>query len=120
MLILPETAKVGFSAQVSVRSSPFSGKLTAGFLAGELNRFGREIERLYIELTGKAELQPLEPNITITMIGNGRGNIDVAGSARERLGWGPELRFEFELDQTHLPAIYKALIAADPIAGDAP
>jgi len=34
------------------------------------------------------------------------------------LGWGPELRFEFELDQTHLPAIYKALITADPVEGD--
>jgi len=72
-----------FSFQVSIRCSPFSGKLTAGFLAGELNWFGRKIERLHRELTGKAELQPLQPNLTITMVGNGRGKIDVVGSARE-------------------------------------
>ena len=105
-----------FHASVSVQSAVWNGNLRAEFMAGELNQFGLEIERLYKELKGKAELRPIEPFLEMTFEGDGRGHILVSGTACDRLGTGTRLVFEFELDQTQLPNIAKALIGADPKA----
>ena len=101
-------------ARVSVQSAVWSGKLRAVFMAGELSRFGFEIEKLYKELKGKAELRPMEPFLEMIFEGDGRGHIEVKGTACHQLGAGTRLEFEFELDQTQLPTIAKALIQADP------
>jgi hypothetical protein len=85
-------------------------------MAGELNRFGLEVERLYKELKGTAELHPIEPFLEMTFEGDRRGHILVRGTACDRLGSGTRLVFEFELDQTQLPKIAKALVGADPEA----
>ena len=103
-----------FHASVTVQSAVWSGNLRAEFTAGELRRFGLEIERLYEELNGMAELRPMEPFLELTFQGDGRGHIKVSGTAYHRLGAGTCLKFEFELDQTQLPSIAKALIQADP------
>jgi hypothetical protein len=105
-----------FHASVSIRSAVWSGNLRAEFMAGELNRFGLEIERLYEELRGTAELRPIEPFLEMTFEGDGRGHILVSGTACNRLGSETRLVFEFELDQTQLPKIAKALVGADPEA----
>jgi hypothetical protein len=103
-----------FHANVSVQSAVWSGKLRAEFTAGELRRFGLEIERLYEELNGRAVLRPMESFIEMTFDGDGHGHILVSGTACHQLGAGTRLEFEFEMDQTQLPSIAKALIQADP------
>jgi hypothetical protein len=103
-----------FHANVSVQSAVWSGKLRAEFRAGELRQYGLEIERLYEELKGRAELRPIEPFLEMNFEGDGRGHILVSGTACDRVGAGTRLEFEFELDQTQLPSIAKALIQADP------
>jgi hypothetical protein len=84
-------------------------------MAGELGRFGGEVEQLYRDLRGKAVLRPMEPFLEMTLEGDGRGHISVTGTARHELGAGSHLAFEFELDQTQLPSIARALIGADPV-----
>jgi len=103
-----------FHSSVSVRSAVWSGNLRAEFTAGELRRFGLEIERLYEELDGMAELRTMESVLEMRFEGDGCGHILVNGTACDRLGSGTRLVFEFELDQTQLPSIAKALIQADP------
>jgi hypothetical protein len=103
-----------FGASVSVQSAVWSGKIQAVFMAGELRRFGEEIERLYLELKGKAELRPMDGYLEMTLEGDGRGHVLVNGTACHQNGAGTRLEFEFELDQTQLPSIAKALIQADP------
>jgi hypothetical protein len=106
-----------FHANVSVQSAVWSGKLHAEFMAGELRQFGLEIEKLHKDLGGRVELRPIEPFLEMAFEGDGRGHISVSGTACDRLGAGTRLVFEFELDQTQLPSIAKALIRADPEAG---
>jgi hypothetical protein len=103
-----------FHASVFVQAAVWSGKLRAEFIAGELRRFGLEIEQLYKELDGTAELRPIETFLQMTFKGDGRGHILVSGTACNRLGPRTRLEFEFELDQTQLPSITKALFLADP------
>jgi hypothetical protein len=103
-----------FGASVYVQSAVWSGKLRAVFMAGELRRFGAEIEKLYLELKGKAELRPMDGFLEMTFEGDGRGHVLVNGTACHQNGAGTRLEFEFELDQTQLPSIAKALIQADP------
>jgi hypothetical protein len=103
-----------FHASVSVQAAVWSGNLRAEFMAGELRRFGMEIEQLYKELDGIAGLRPIEPFLEMTFKGDGREHILVSGTACNRLGPSTRLVFEFELDQTQLPSIAKALIRAGP------
>lgn len=103
-----------FHANVSVQSAVWTGKLRAEFMAGELRRFGLEIETLYKELDGSAELRPIENFLEMSFEGDGRGHINVSGTACDRLGSGTRLEFEFELDQTQLPSIARALLQSDP------
>jgi hypothetical protein len=101
-------------ASVSIQSAVWTGKLRAVFMAGELRRFGAEIEKLYLELKGKAELRPMDGFLEMTFEGDGRGHVLVTGTACHQNGAGTRLEFEFELDQTQLPNIARALLQADP------
>jgi hypothetical protein len=112
--VSPPNNEGWFHASVSVQSAVWSGKLRAEFTAGELRRFGLEIERLYEELKGRAVLRPMESFLEMIFEGDGRGHIVVNGAACDRLGSGTRLEFEFELDQTQLPSIARALLQADP------
>ncbi len=75
-----------FHASVSVQCAVWTGKLRAEFMAGELRRFGLEIEALYKELEGTAELRPMESFLEMTFEGDGRGHFLVNGTACDRLG----------------------------------
>ena len=83
-------------------------------MEGELGRFAQEIRTLHRDLAGTAALQPLEPNLTLTLIGDGKGHIAVEGEATNHFGLGTTLRFQFDIDQTFLPRIAEALSDADP------
>ena len=84
---------------------------------GELRKFAQEVDALRRKLSGTARLSPLEPNLRLTLTGDGKGHINVEGTARNRLGSGTKLEFEFEIDQTFLGKIARALNEADPILG---
>jgi len=82
-------------------------------MKGELARFADGIRRLRHDLVGIAALNPIEPNITVTLTGDGKGHITVEGVARE-FARGTELAFEFTIDQTYLKEIADSLSAVDP------
>jgi hypothetical protein len=96
-----------FHASVFIQSAVWSGKLRPVLVAGELRRFGAEIEKLYLELKGKAELRPIDGFLEMIFEGDGRGHVLVNGTACHQNGVGTRLEFEFELDQTQLPSIGK-------------
>jgi hypothetical protein len=71
--------------------------------------------RLEMNLSGAAQFRPLEPNLLLVISGDGKGHINVKGEAQATLGSGTHLEFQFEIDQTYLKDLAKALLAADPI-----
>jgi hypothetical protein len=80
-----------------------------------LRQFGRDIEELHRTLTGTATLDPIEPNLTLKMIGDGKGHITVKGRAQPEFYVRTYLVFSIALDQTELPRIAAALLSADPV-----
>jgi hypothetical protein len=75
--------------------------------------FADAIQVLYDELHGEARLKALEPHLTLSFVGDGKGHIEIVGTAQNHLDSRTQLSFLLEADQTHLPAIVKALRAAD-------
>lgn len=56
----------------------------------------------------------MEPNITLTLTGDGKGHITVEGVARNNFASATELVFDFTIDQTYLKDIADCLYAVDP------
>jgi hypothetical protein len=108
------TGPTGETANVRVVSGIWSGDFRWHFHKGELHRFAQELDQLYRALSGAAKLIPMEPNLELEMIGDGKGHIAVKGRARAEFGTGTHLTFRLDVDQTDLPNIVKSLFAADP------
>jgi len=102
-----------FYTEVEVRTEGLQGKIRASFRRGELSRFAEEIEVLYQKLRGEATLEPLEPHLTLSFAGDGKGHIEVMGTAQATLGSGTKLAFSLSVDQISLPSIAKNLRATD-------
>jgi hypothetical protein len=111
--VTPSGIENWFDAEVEVQCDGWRGKIRAEFMQGELTRFAEEIRNLHKNLFGEALLNPIEPHLTLSLIGDGKGHILVKGTAQNRLGGGTELSFRLEIDQTYLLAIADALCDID-------
>ena len=101
-------------AQIEIRCDGWAGSFNWSFRKGELSNFADEIRRLHGNLSGTARLQPTEPNIVLTLTGDGKGHITVEGVARHDFARSAYLTFQFEIDQTYLTGIANSLSDADP------
>jgi hypothetical protein len=95
--------------EVSVQC--FHGTVQAFLERADLEFFSQSLVPLYESLVGKAELAPVEGQLSLVLSGNGRGAITVSGFALARAAFGSKLQFEFELDQTYLPSVIAELQA---------
>jgi hypothetical protein len=100
-------AWVGSDAEIKVRG--FSASISADFELTDFQNFEAALRALYENLSGEAQLWPLEKQLTLTLRGNGRGGIEVAGTAWFTACYGSKLDFEFEIDQTYLPAVIEQI-----------
>jgi hypothetical protein len=99
-------------ADAEIRCGPWQGRIRVSFYSGELIAFADEIRTLYRQLGGKATLRPIEPHLTLTLTGDGRGGIEVDGTAEGTFGMDTQLCFHFSIDQTFLLRIADGLAAA--------
>jgi hypothetical protein len=103
-----------FGAEVEIHCDGWRGKINAEFYQDELVTFAEEIRVLHRNLTGIAQLVPIEPYITLKLEGDGKGHIVVDGVAQRTLGADTQLVFRIEIDQTYLPQIADAFSTANP------
>lgn len=94
-----------FQADVEIKLDNFSGQISAYFQNTDLLSFHSQLVKLDKTLKGKAELQPIEDQFVLSLIGDGMGHINIEGYAYEKPSYGSCLKFEFELDQTYLPEL---------------
>lgn len=78
----------------------------------DLQRFCAELERLYRDLRGTARLASPEPNLEVTLDGDGRGHISMHASLTPDHLTQTHL-ITFALDQTLLPDAVKQLKQID-------
>jgi hypothetical protein len=105
-----------FDTEVEIQCDGWRGKFTASVLQGELPAFAQKLRILHEKLEGEAALIPIEPNLEVSFIGDGKGHIEVNGIARNQFHTGTKLSFHLDLDQTFLPAIIKGLEEIDRAA----
>jgi hypothetical protein len=104
---------IGGDAEIKVRG--FSASISADFEPTDFQVFEAEIRVLYENLSGEAQLRPRDEQLTVSLRGNGRGGIEVSGTAWFVACYGSKLDFEFEIDQTFLPAIVEQLSAINTL-----
>jgi hypothetical protein len=55
----------------------------------ELSRFAQQVQNLHKHPHGKATLEPMEPNLTLSLSGEGKGHVEVTGVDRNQFHSGP-------------------------------
>jgi hypothetical protein len=107
---------------VEIAAGGFRGNFRADLRSEEFHAFLEEVAGLSRMLEGTATFSTLEGQIAFSLTGDGKGHVRVQGEAVDEPGTGNRLHFGFEIDQTYLPEISRALeylLAAFPVTGTA-
>ncbi len=96
-------------SKVEFRINGFTGCYNASFLTQDFIRFENQLKQLFESLNGVALFDTLERQLSIKMAGNGRGGIEVTGTACDTVSGENEFSFSFDLDQTHLSHTIRGL-----------
>ena len=96
---------------IEIVAGGFAGKYNAYIFERELIDLRNELKRIYKNLRGRTKFEtseyivPEKP-LEFEIIGNGRGQFDVAGVARHE---NNRLVFDLEFDQSYIPAMMREL-----------
>lgn len=109
----PETQEYGdghwVSTEVEVVVGGFRGHFEASFETRDFASFCQHLRRMHETVQGVAKFETIEEQLAITLTANSRGQIQIAGSAKDVVGTGNVLTFHFAIDQTYLPPIIASL-----------
>lgn len=103
---------------VYVAVGAFSGRFAASFVTDEFVAFRSELRTLYETLKGEATFRTMEGQLTLNLLGDGRGGVTLRGEALDQAGIGNCLTFEMALEQTYLASTLDGLdqiIATFPV-----
>ncbi len=98
-----------FQAKVTIEVNGFMGNIDPYFEVSDISRFHEQLVQLYKVLKGAAELTTTEGQFGLTVTGDGKGHLEVNGTAYRHASYGTCLKFEFMLDQTFLPTLIRSL-----------
>jgi hypothetical protein len=87
---------------ITVSAGGFSGRARATILTDELMSFLEPLQVLYRSLKGTANFSTLEGQLSLELVGNGKGDIQLAGEVSDAAGRGNTLSFTLDFDQTTL------------------
>ena len=108
-------------AHIGATVGGFVGEVRCDMRTEEFARFRQQLERLYDDVEGDAELSTIEYWLTLRVDGDGLGQVHVDGELFDRVGrMGNSLRFGLDIDRTYLPPIIDALAEIEsrwPIKG---
>lgn len=90
------------SARVKINVGGFVGQVSMSLLYSELQQFNAELEPVYRDLHGQAELKTLEGQIHLLVSVDTTGHITVEGELMDGAGIGNRLQFSICFDQTLL------------------
>jgi hypothetical protein len=108
--------------EIEISAGGFRGKFPASLRSEEFRPFLDGLHALSRALEGTASFATMEDQLELSLTADGTGHVHVSGEATDAAGIGNRLRFEFDVDQTYLPAIcqsLEAILVAFPIV-DAP
>ncbi|HEX8021587.1 WapI family immunity protein [Mucilaginibacter sp.] len=94
---------------VEIKAGGFRGSYSAAFMLYDFSVFRDQLKIIYDDLNGIASFNSLENQLQINIKGDGLGHLVADCIAMEKVGYGNELRFELNFDQTYIPMLIKQL-----------
>ena len=92
------------TVEIRVWVGGFRGKAAATIQTSELTAFAAELHSLFEKLEGVAKFTTLEGQLSLHLVGNGSGHIDLKGEVMDQAGIGNRLCFGLQFDQSRLKA----------------
>jgi hypothetical protein len=89
-------------AAVEVAAGGFRGEVGGDLRAEELASFHRDIARLTESIAGDARFTTMEDWLSIVVIGDRHGHVELTCEVCDQAGVGNTLAFRLALDQTYL------------------
>jgi hypothetical protein len=90
--------------EIRVRVGGFRGNTSAAIITSELTKFLSELQPLYEKLSGSADFTTIEEQLSLRLVGDGKGHIELQGELSDQPGIGNRLRFTLQFDQSQLGA----------------
>jgi hypothetical protein len=90
------------TVQLCVCVGGFRGSVDAAMLTYELVTFLRQLRLLYESLRGTAEFTTMEGQLSLRLVGDGNGHIELRGEVADQPGVGNRLHFTLQIDQSQL------------------
>jgi len=92
------------TVEIRVRAGGFRGKASATIITAELTKFLSELRPLYQALSSTAEFTTMEEQLSLRLVGDGKGHIELHGEVADQPGIGNRLHFTLRFDQSQLGA----------------
>ena len=90
------------AVEIRVRVGGFRGNAAATIMTSELTKFELELHPLFETLKGKAEFTTMEGQLSLRLVGDGNGHIELHGVVADQAGFGNQLHFTLQFDQSLL------------------
>ena len=103
------------TVEIRVRAGGFRGKAAASIITGELTQFFSELRPLFKTLSGSAEFATMEEQLSLRLVGNGKGHVELRGEVADQAGVGNRLHFTLEFDQSQLVHELERVISEFPV-----
>ena len=91
------------NTHIEVSVGGFGGVVECTTRVEEFGRFEEQLRKAYEALSGQAEFETLEGQLSLTFIFGNRGEVSVRGVLMDQAGMGNRLNFGLELDQSFVP-----------------
>jgi hypothetical protein len=95
--------------EISIKAGAWSASYPADLRSPDFPFFREQLEHLQHDPAGVAVFDTLEGQLKLHLNGDHRGHIAIRGTARDKVGTGNELGFQFEIDQSFLPELIAEL-----------
>ena len=99
------------NVEIRVCAGGFRGSVDATMITSELSKFLDELRPLQETLSGSAELVTMEEQLSLQLVGDGRGHVELRGEVADAPVIGNRLHFTLKFDQSQLGASIRELEA---------
>ena len=87
---------------IRVQAGGFHGRVAATIITQELINFASQLHTLNKTLSGSARFSTLEQQLSLHLVGDDKGRIELRGEVADRPGSGNRLQFILQFDQSQL------------------
>jgi hypothetical protein len=94
---------------IRVSTGKFRGEVYAAIITSELAAFLSELRTLHERLNGSAEFKTIEEQLSLRLVGDGRGHFELRGEVADQPGISNRLHFSLQFDQSQLGAAIREL-----------